>query len=52
MRRAGRVVVKALLVIDSRCWEAVKEVVDSGLKRCRIRLPLTRSLELIGSASG
>lgn len=29
-----------------------KEVVDSELKRCRIRLPLTRSLVLIEGASG
>jgi len=30
----------------------LKEVVDSGFRRCMIRLPLTRDARLIGSASG
>ena len=43
MRRTGGAVVKVLSVLRSVRDEAEEEVVDSGIERCRIRLPLTRS---------
>ena len=52
MRRAGRVVVWLCWRFGQVDGKRLKEVVDSGFERCRIRLPLTRDAELIEGISG
>ena len=43
MRRAGGAEVRVLSVLRLVRFGAEEEVVDSGIERCRMRLPLTRS---------
>lgn len=42
MRRADRVVVESCWCFGRMDRKRLKEVVDSGFERCRMRLPLTR----------